>query len=164
MTLVELIIAVAFTAVVITAACTVLYLGANSFKSGTSNAVNQQNAALAESYMQRYASTAYTISSTVDTTVEGIVFTLSDSTLRIQKQTVSDSGTTLEPVVSLDGISQIGLKLESGVLKYTIVAADKTYSLEGGIVLNNNPSGSVPDSLGQSGAVLFFGTKQAVSG
>lgn len=60
MTLVELIVVVAFTAVVIAAACMVLYVGSHSFQSGTSNAVNQQKVTLAESYLQQYASTAFT--------------------------------------------------------------------------------------------------------
>lgn len=164
LTLVELIVAVAFTAVVIAAACAVLYLGAHSFKSGTSNAVNQQRATLTESYLQRYAATAFTVSSSNDGTSDGVVFALSGSTLNVQKQTVSNGVKTMEPVVSVDGIARIKLNIVNGTLNYAIVSADETYTLEGGIVLNNVESGSVSDMTGENSTVLFFGTKQPSAG
>ena len=158
-TLVELIVAVVFTAVVIAAACSVLYLGADTFKNGTANAVNQQKATLAETYLQRYASTAFTVSSSNDGTSDGIVFKLVDGTLNISKQTAGAA--TMESVASIDGIKQIQLTIVDGTLNYAIATADGTYTLTGGIVLNNIESSSVADLTGQDSIILFFGTKSA---
>jgi prepilin-type N-terminal cleavage/methylation domain-containing protein len=157
-TLVELIVAVAFTAVIITAACSMLYLGANSFKISTANAFNQQKAVLAETYLQKYASTAYTLSSANAGTDGGIIFTLTGSTLNISKQTVTDGAKTVGPVASIDGIGQIGLKIENGSLNYTIMSSDTTYTLRGGIVMNNFKGGAVGNLTGNNTIVLFLGT------
>lgn len=156
MTLVELIVAVAFTAVVIAAACMVLYFGAKSFKSGTSNAVNQQNTTLAEGYLQQYASTAFTLASSNDGTSNGTIFELSGSTLNIQKQTVSNGTSVKEQTASIDGIARVELSIQDNVLNYAIVSADESYTLRGGIVLNNYQSGDVEDLTPDHANALFL--------
>lgn len=156
MTLVELIVAVAFTAVVIAAACMVLYFGSHIFQSGTSNAASQQEATLAESYLQHYASTAFTLSPANDGTSDGIVFSFSGDTLNIRKQTVTGGTPTTAQVASIDGISKIELSVQDKVLNYTIVSADQSYKLQGGIVLNNFQSGNAEDLAPGSGSVLFL--------
>jgi prepilin-type N-terminal cleavage/methylation domain-containing protein len=156
-TLVELIVAVAFTAVVITAACSVLYLGANSFKTSTVNAVNQQKAALAESYLQRYASTAAVTASKADAKNDGVIFSLAGGTLNIKEQTVSGTVVSFNPVATIDGIGKIGLKIENGSLNYTIVSSDAACTLRGGIVMNNWKGGEVADLTGDNSVLLFLG-------
>lgn len=152
MTLVELIIAVAFTAIVIAAACSVLYLAGNFFKSGTANATNQQNASLAESYLQRYAATASQVSTT-DSKKSGVAFTLSSDGVL----TISDYAATGSSVkTSIRGIKQIGLEVKGNVLTYTIVSKDGTYTLQGGIVLNNYKSGTAVNLDGTKGNCLFL--------
>lgn len=150
MTLVELIIAVAFTAIVIAAACTVLYLGGNFFKSGTANAVNQQKASLAETYLQRYASTAQQISDKNDTSTGGVVFTLSSGALHIDDKTANKS------IAVIDGIGQVYLQIDGRLLNYRIVSKDGTYTLSGGVVLNNYQSGTASDLRGDDGNCLSF--------
>lgn len=153
-TLVELIIAVALSAVVIMAACSVLYLGADTFKSGTTNAVNQQKAALVESYLQRYASTANVVASVNDGKTAGAIFTLAGNTLTVQEQTISPAA--VRTVASVDGIGKIDLSMTNGSsLNYSIHSADTTYTLEGGIVMNNYSSGT-PASVLDSGKILFL--------
>ena len=151
MTLVELIIAVAFTAIVIAAACSVLYLAGNFFKSGTANASNQQNASLVESYLQRYAATASQVSTTDSKT--GVAFTLSpDGELNINDHT----GTSSSVKTSIRGIENVSLQVEDKLLTYIILSKDGTYTLKGGIVLNNCKSGAVvPAKL--KGNCLFLG-------
>jgi len=152
MTLVELIIAVAFTTIVITAACSMMYLAGNFFKSGTANATNQQNASLVESYLQRYASTASQVSST-SIASPYVAFTLSsDGNLSIDNY----SGTS-SIITSVRGIKKIGLTMEGNVLTYTIVSMDGTYTLKGGIVLNNYKSGTVAELNGTNSNGLYFG-------
>ncbi len=154
LTLVELIIAVAFTAVIIAAACMVFYFGSHSFQNGTVNAANQQNATLVESYLQQYASTAFTLSSTDDRSTQGAIFRFSDGTLNIQSRT-TDGGTASQ-VASIDGFSKIELKIQDKVLNYTIISADQTYRLKGGIVLNNYQSGDVNNLIPGGSSVLFL--------
>lgn len=156
MTLVELIVAVAFTAVVIAAACMVFYFGSHSFQSGTSNAVNQQKATLVESYLQQYASTAFTFSSTDDRSTQGAIFSFSDGTLNIRSRTVSGGSTVTSQVASIDGISKIELNIQDKMLNYNIISADQTYTLKGGIVLNNYQSGDVENLTPGGGSVLFL--------
>ena len=155
MTLVELIVVVAFTAVVIAAACMVLYVGSHSFQSGTSNAVNQQKVTLAESYLQQYASTAFTFSSSNGSS-DGIVFELTGSVLNIRKQTVSNGSMTVKSVASIDGIARIPLRIEDGTLKYSIESEDGTYTVTGGIALNNLESGEVKDLTPEGGNILYI--------
>ena len=156
-TLIELILAVALTAVIIVAACSVLFVGGSFFKSGTANAANQQKATLVESYLQRYASTASKASSTNDGKSAGIIFALKDGTLKISSQTVAGSTATVAPVASIDGIGQIGLNLDhNNSLNYTIVSVDNSYTLRGGIVMNNFGSGEVKNLPDTNGTVLFL--------
>ena len=157
-TLVELIVAVALTAVIIIAACSVLYLGANTFKSGTTNAFNQQKATLVETYLQRYAATASAVNVETDAKGEGTVFAFQeDGTLKISKQTVSNSKTTAESIESIDGIDRIELSIVNDSLNYTIVSDDSTYKLVGGIVMNNYKSGTVEKITRTNGKVLLLG-------
>lgn len=156
MTLVELIVAVAFTAVVIAAACMVLYVGAKSFQSGTTNAVNQQNCTLAESYLQRYASTAFSVSSSDDKSSDGVVFSLKGNTLKISGHTGSGSSAVTDEIASIDGIARVNLKIEDKVLNYAIVSADNSYTLSGGIVLNNYQTGAAQNLTADSESVLFL--------
>ncbi len=154
-TLVEMIVAVVLTAAVIAAACTVLYLGTSSFHTGTENAVNQQKAALAESYLQRYASTAFTLSPSNEEGSDGILFSLANGVLTIRRQTAP--GGAMQTVAAIDGIRGMELKIDDGTLNYTIVSADGTYRLAGGIVLNNFQGGSVENLPNESDSSLFLG-------
>ncbi len=158
MTLVELIIAVAFTAIVIAAACAVLFLGGNFFKSGTASAVNQQKAALAESYIQRYASTAFRLSPTKSADTNGIVFTLSDHVLHVNKQTVEKGTAAEQTVAAVDGIGQVQLQADGNILSYKIFSQDGTYTLSGSAVLNNYKSGNsdADDLTADSNNCLFM--------
>jgi hypothetical protein len=159
LTLVELIVAVAFTAVIIAAACSVLYLGVHVFQSGTSNAFGQQRAALAESYLQRYASTAFDVSSSVEEDADGVIFTVSDDTLTISRQTASSR----TAVASVDGISQVEIQAEGGSLSYTIVTSDRGYRLSGGIVLNNAPAAMLENfTISNKNEVLFLEENKAI--
>ena len=157
MTLVELIIAVAFTAIVITAACSMLYLAGNFFKSGTANATNQQNASLVESYLQRYAATAsQVLRINSASTSLGEEFTFSaDGNLSIDDHSVTGSSAK----TSVPGIKQVGLDVTDKILTYTIVSKDGTYTLKGGIVLNNYKGDNVPsfELNGTNGYHLFLG-------
>ncbi|MBW7571557.1 hypothetical protein [Caproiciproducens faecalis] len=163
MTLVELIIAVAFTAIVIAAACAVLFLGGNFFKSGTVSAANQQRASLAETYIQRYASTAFKLSSSKEMDVGGVAFTLSDNVLRVTKQTVEGGTASSEEVASIEGIGRVEFQLEGTVLSYKIISQDGTYTLSGGTVLNNFISGDAASLTGSSGDCLFMDLTAPVS-
>ncbi|MGX8700251.1 hypothetical protein [Caproiciproducens sp.] len=151
MTLVELIIAVAFTAIVIAAACAVLFLGGDFFKSGTVSASNQQKTALAETYIQRYASTAFQISSSKGSDA-GVVFTLSDNVLRVTKQSADGA----EELASIDGIGRVEFRVEGTLLSYTIVSKDGTCRLAGGTVLNNCTGGDAADLTGDGEECLFM--------
>ncbi|WP_444659602.1 hypothetical protein ACRQV7_04340 [Caproiciproducens sp. R2] len=153
MTLVELIIAVAFTAIVIAAACAVLFLGGDFFKSGTVSAANQQKAALAETYIQRYASTAFQISSSKGSDA-GVVFTLSGNVLRVTKQPAD--GASPEELASIDGIGRVEFQVEGTLLSYTIISKDGTYRLAGGTVLNNCTGGDATDLTGNREECLFM--------
>lgn len=157
MTLVELIIAVAFTAIVIAAACTVLYLGGNFFKSGTANAASQQKATLAESYLQRYASTAFQLSDK-DVGSAGVAFTLSDGVLHMNQRTAAGSSVK----TNIDGISQVNLTIKGKLLTYSIVSKDAAYTLTGGIVTNNysdsTADGIKVDLNGVNSSCLFLGS------
>ena len=154
LTLVELIVAVAFTAVIIAAACSVLYFGMHVFQSGTSNAFSQQKAALAESYLQRYAATAFEVSSSAEEDTDGVIFAVSDNTLTISRQTVSSRAA----LASVDGISQIEIQAEDGSLSYTIVSSDQTYRLSGGIILNNAPATELEKfTVSNKNSILFLG-------
>ena len=158
-TLVELIVAVALTAVIIIAACSVLYLGANTFKSGTTNAFNQQKATLVETYLQKYAATASTVNAGDAAKGSGTVFAFQeDGTLKISKQTVSDSKTTVESIALIDGIDKIEFSVGNDSLNYTIVSADDTYKLVGGIVMNNYESGTAEEINRTNGKTLLLGT------
>lgn len=159
MTLVELIVVVAFTAVIIGAACAVLYLGMHSFHGGTSDAFSQQKTTLAESYLQRYAATASGVSTAADGTANGVIFSISNNTLSIKKQTVTGGTSSQADIAEIDGISKISFSITNGSLNYTIYAADDSYKLNGGIVLNNSP-GAVLSSydVPGSGSTLFFKT------
>lgn len=152
--MVELIVVVAFTAVIIGAACTVLYYGTQTFHSGTTNAFSQQKATLAESYIQQYAVAATDVESSVDGGADGVIFSVSGNVLHVKTQKISDH-TSSE--ITVDGISEIDFKMENGSLNYTIFAADDSYKLTGGIV----PIGSASVSLTscrvmQGGAALFM--------
>jgi len=151
---VELIVVVAFTAVIIGAACTVLYYGTQTFHSGTTNAFSQQKATLAESYIQQYAAVATDVEGSVDGGANGVIFSVSGNVLHVKTQKIS-GGASSE--VTVDGISEIDFKMQNGSLNYTIFAADDSYKLTGGIV----PVGSTSVSLTsckvmQGGAVLFM--------
>lgn len=158
MTLVELIIAVAFTAIVIAAACSMLYLAGNFFKSGTANAANQQKAALAESYLQRYASTAFQLSDKDDGSAAGVAFTLSDSVLHMNERTAAGSSVK----TNIDGFSQVNLTIKGKLLTYSIVSKDAAYTLTGGIVTNNysdsTADGIKVDLNGVNSSCLFLGS------
>lgn len=155
MTLVELIIAVAITAIVITAACTMLYLGGNFFRSGTASASNQQKAALAESYIQRYAATAFRLSPAKITDADGVAFTLSNHVLHIDQQTVKSGETSQKEIASVDGIGQVHFQADGKLLSYQIISQDGTYTLSGGTVMNNSV-GDEADLTGEADGFLFM--------
>lgn len=155
-TLVELIVSVALTAVIITAACGALYAAAHSFRSGSASAFNQQRAALAESYLQRYAATATAVSSESESDKNGVFFSVRNNAVQITRQTVSDSGKTQANEASIDGISGIEVSVSAGVLHYTIVSQDGSYRLTGGIALNNDASDSLAPFTVRGDSVLFL--------
>ena len=155
-TLVELIVVVAFTAVIIGAVCMVLYYGTQTFHSGTTNAFSQQKTTLAESYIQQYAAVATDVSSSVDTGANGVIFSVSGSTLHVKTQKASGGSPT---EITVDGISGIDFKMQDGSLNYTIFAADDSYKLAGGIVPTNSRSVSLSSCrVTSGGAVLFMKT------
>ncbi|MCY1714427.1 prepilin-type N-terminal cleavage/methylation domain-containing protein [Caproiciproducens galactitolivorans] len=137
LTLAELIIAVAFTAVVISAACAMLLLSMNFSKTGAASAMNQQKTALAESYIQRYAPTAVKLSREKSPDANGIVFTLSDNILHISEQRAANGGLREQRIADADGIAKINFQVENQILHYSIVSQDGAYTLSGGIILNN---------------------------
>lgn len=153
-TMVEMIVVVAFTAVIIGAACMILYFGTQTFHSGTANAFSQQKTTLAESYIQQYAVDATDVESTVDGGSNGVIFSVSGNVLHIKTQKIS-GGASSE--VTVDGISEIDFKMENGSLNYTIFAADDSYKLTGGIVPSSSTSVSLTScKVMQGGAVLFM--------
>jgi prepilin-type N-terminal cleavage/methylation domain-containing protein len=139
MTLMEMIPAVVLTAVIIAAAASVLYLGAHTYQTGTAGASNQQKGLLVESYLQKYASVTKKVSDheVVD---KCVVFSIANDTLTIQDHISSSSNKTL---VTIDGIDQIQFSLNGNNLDYIIGFPDTEYTLHGGIVMNNSPTGSV---------------------
>lgn len=155
LTLVELIVAVAFTAVIIAAAVSAFYYASHTFQSGTATAVNQQKAALAESYFQRYGATAFALSPTEEQQKDGVFFSISAKKLSIVHQTVASGVKTRETVAAIDGISAIEISQVNRVLNYRIISADGAYTLSGGVVLNNVQAGNLQESL-QNGETLFF--------
>jgi hypothetical protein len=158
--MVEMIVVVAFTAVIIGAACTVLYYGTQTFHSGTTNAFSQQKTTLAESYIQQYAVAATDFASSVDGGADGVIFSASGNVLHVKTQKIS-GGASSE--VTVDGISEIDFKMENGSLNYTIFAADDSYRLTGGIVPSSASSAVSLTScrVMQGGAVLFMETPKA---
>jgi Tfp pilus assembly protein PilE len=139
-TLVELIISVAFTSIIIAASCSVMFLGEDFFKSGTKSAMNQQNAALAEDYIRRYAAVAFKLSEKSDKLEDCAVFTLDNNVLNIECTSPKDT-------VKVDEIDDIQFKIENNLLKYTIESKDKTYKLSGAVIMNNFETGDAPASL-----------------
>ncbi len=155
-TLVELIVVVAFTAVIIGAACMVLYYGTQTFHSGTTNAFSQQKTTLAESYIQQYAAVATDVSDSVNAGEDGVIFSITGHSLHVKTQKTS-GGSPSE--VSVDGISEIDFKMQDSSLNYTIFAADDSYKLTGGIVPSNSRSVSLSSCrVTDGGAVLFMKT------
>lgn len=154
-TLVELIVVVAFTAVIIGAASMVLYYGTQTFHSGTSNAFSQQKTTLAESYIQQYAAVATDVSNSADAGVDGVIFSITGNTLHVKTQRTDGS----RKEVTVDGISEIDFKMQDGSLNYTIFAEDSSYKLTGGIVPSNSKSVSLSAChVSNGGAVLFLKT------
>ncbi|MFZ2538245.1 MAG: hypothetical protein WAX04_05040 [Oscillospiraceae bacterium] len=154
-TLVELIIAIAFTALIITAACSMLYLASNFFKSGTESAVNQENTALAESYLQQYLSTAFIVSDTTGTSTNYAVFSIATDILTIDR-TSEIGGIPSTITTKIDGISNLDLQLTDNLLSYKITSQDGKYILSGVIIVNNYTSGGVSNIDGTNGKCLFL--------
>ena len=137
LTLAELIIAVAFTAIVISAACAMLYLGINFSKSGAVNAFNQQKTTIAESYIQRYAPTAVQLSRVKIPDSDGVLFTLSDNVLHISEQKTANGKVSEQLIANADGIARITFQVQDQILHYSVVSQDGAYTLAGGVIMNN---------------------------
>lgn len=63
---------------------------------------------------------------------------------------------TVKSVASIDGIARIPLRIEDGTLKYSIESEDGTYTITGGIALNNLESGEVKDLTPEGGNIYLF--------
>lgn len=155
LTLVELIVSVVFTAVIIAAAASALYYAAHTFQSGSVNAQEQQRAALAESFFQRYGATAYGVSASPDQTKSGVFFTVENNTLKIVSQTAADGAVTKAAAASVDGVSSVEIEQEDRTLHYRIHLQEGGYVLSGGVVMNNAPSGDTRLTI-QNGGSLFL--------
>lgn len=137
-TLVELIAVCAITVMVIAAACTLLYTGSKSAARGAAQAASHGDAHLLETYLQNGLPTALSVGADRPDPGAGEV-----TALRFGE----DGGLILEKDGSaqqyIDGIQSLTLSLSGAggnrKLAYTILAggAGGSYSLSGGIVLNN---------------------------
>lgn len=156
LTLVELILAVAFTAVIIAAAVAALYFAQNTFKSGSVNAVNQQKATLAETYFQRYGSTAYDVSTSESQTTQGIFFSVAGNRLTVRRQKLQGGIKTVENLALIDGISRVEITVQNRTMNYRIVSEDNSYTLSGGLVVNNLTHPISQNVTLQNDAVLFL--------
>ncbi len=151
MTLMEMIPAVVLTAVIIAAAASVLYLGAHTFQTGTAGASNQQKGLLVESYLQKYASVTKSIGDGTGSD-KCVVFSISNQVLKIQNR---ESTSSVKTLTTIDGISQIQFTLSGNKLDYVIAFEGTTYTLHGGIVMNNTPSGTVSTISNNDKSVSF---------
>ena len=152
LTLVELIVTVAFTAVVMAAACTALYAAADSSRKASANATGQQSVSLAESYLRRYAAVTTSVSPNSGDVKGKPAIRLSltangeEPALLIEQKVSSTE--TWQRTALVDNIAQLQLTVqEDGSLGYAISSQDTAYTYtasrnsaftqSGGIVLNN---------------------------
>jgi prepilin-type N-terminal cleavage/methylation domain-containing protein len=155
-TLVELIVAVSLTAVVIGGACSMFYLVSASFKNGTVSASSQQKALLVESYLQKYAATAYSLNDSKHYDKDGVTFSIVGDKLTIEEHAASTSPD--KTVATVDGIKKIDFSAGSAnSLNYTISFPDTNYTFRGGIVLNNCSGATLTSAISDGGQVLFLG-------
>lgn len=153
MTLVELIISTAAGAVVIAAACSVLYFGYNNYTSGTTDLTNHQNASLLESYFQHDLATATSVTveeakqSSAASSADGIKSTedkiicmhFDNKVLVIEEK--DNLGTSTTRIAGIESVSLNTVDVGTAKkLNYEIKASSKnerSFVLTGGIVLNN---------------------------
>lgn len=137
-TLVELIAVCAISVVVIAAACTLFYMGSKSAARGAAQAASHGDAHLLETYLQSGLPAALSVGTEKPGSGAGEVISLrfgGDGALLLEQ-----NGSARQ---TIDGIESLSLSLsEAGgnqKLAYTIRAGGKdgSYSLSGGIVLNN---------------------------
>jgi prepilin-type N-terminal cleavage/methylation domain-containing protein len=141
MTLAELIMSLAVSVVIIGAACSALYFGSQSAKSGAAAVADHGNAKLVETYFQDILPTASSVSvsntklSDKDSDVWNFYFD-SGKNLVVEK-----NGARQMSVEGIDGIDfTIGNAGNCTRLDYVIHSQDagNGFALSGGVVLNNS--------------------------